>query len=73
MTNRIKSIELMRKLQPFTQTGVISSARAMQIIADYARRNENQIEGCLLSVFIADGSIPSYFTPLIEEIRKEYL
>ena len=68
ISNRIRSLELMKALQPFTQTGTISGAQAKDIVSAY---NENNLEP--LRDFVFSPSIPMAYTSLLEGISRDFL
>lgn len=65
MSRRIKSLELMKKLQPFTQLGLLPAAKAQYIVTEYAKNNLSPLEE-----FIISPDIPVAYIQLLQDIKQ---
>lgn len=59
-SNRIQSLELMRLLQPFTQTGVMTTDEATNIISLFIKRDTKKIRELLFMKSIPDILLDSW-------------
>lgn len=64
-SRRVKSISLMKALQPFMQGGILKPAKAQIIIKDWT-----QGDNSALADFILDPSIPMIYEKLAEELKQ---
>ena len=64
MNRRIESIQLMKGLQPFTQTGYISAVGAKNIVDEYVKGNDNP-----LSQLIFSPNIPMQYINLVKGLK----
>ena len=65
MTKRIMSMDLLVKLQPLTQQGLISSQRAKAIADSYCRDDVTPIRE-----LINDPMLPMSVSPFLEDLRQ---
>lgn len=68
MSNRIKSLELMKQLRPFTQLGLLSASTAQSIVSEYANGNL-----CPLKNFIFSPDVPSIYISILQNIKCEFI
>lgn len=59
-SNRIRSIELMKLLQPFTQTGVMTTDEATNIISLFTKGDTKKIRELLFMKSIPDILLDSW-------------
>lgn len=65
MNRRIKSIDLMQGLQPFTQIGLLKADEARQIVKDYVGGSNKSLLN-----FILNPHIPAQYMQLINNLRN---
>ena len=68
MSNRMKSLELMKQLQAFTQAGILPAPQANKITSEYAKNNL-----CPLKDFVFSPGIPIAYVGLLQNISKTFL
>ena len=68
MTTRAKTPKVCKLLQPLTQNGIISAAKASEIVREYVRGNMAPMEQ-----LINGKDFPVAFMPVVEELRKEVM
>ena len=64
-TNRIRSLELKKDLQPLSQGGIITAAQSKVIITQYANNNISELQKLCLN-----PKIPMSWEPVLEKLRQ---
>ncbi len=65
MSEELKSLELMRNLQPFTQMSLIPAARAQEIVRSYRQGDRSPLKELVLS-----PDIPAMYGRLCQQLEK---
>lgn len=68
MTTRAKTPRVCKLLQPLTQNGIISAAKAGEIVREYVKGNITPMEQ-----LINGKDLPVSFMPVVEELRREVM
>ena len=65
MNRRIQSMQLMKGLQPFTQTGLVSAQGAKSIVDEYVKGNSHPLEELVFS-----PGIPMQYISLVKGLKN---
>lgn len=66
MSNKARTPELCKALQPLTQNGIINAKEASTIVGAYMAGNCKPIE----EIIVDSKSVSTMFLPLINELKK---
>lgn len=64
LSRRVRSLELMRALQPLTQTGVLSASEGQNVIVSWKSGDDEPLKALIYS-----PSVPVYLTPVLKKLE----